>query len=509
MVDQLFQLIQSLSKTEKRYLRIHASQHVRGDENNYLKLYDAINKQQTYDENALVNFLKLDKNKFAVTKNYLYNFILDELISFHDEKSPQHDLYKQLRQAEVLYDKHLIEQAKRIVDKLKKRANDLEDFYLYSRALELEIKMIHLLNNVQEQVRKIRKLVDENKEVWRKLQEIHDYKQLYYMVTCFVLQFGTLNQAEIIQEIEKLHQNPLLQDPQRATTITSLNYLYSIQYRYYQMTGNDEEYHLYSQLQVDLIFANPKILGYTPLFLLSRLHSLLLACIATYKFQDFDRNYEYFEKFELQTKHEESRWRFIKYNVLLQKYLVYCDFEKAATLAKEAGKLFINKEVRVSDMQRTVLLLQSCYLLLIKGEYKIALDYANEILQEESSNLRGDMYNVVLMFDLVLHFELRHYQLLESKIRTARRYLNNQNSLGEPEAKMFAFFNKAIKTTSNKELLILYGELYEELKNLDAQKTPSPIFDFFDLLSWAKAKAEQKTFVAVKIEQKERIGLLV
>ncbi|HNI44508.1 MAG TPA: hypothetical protein PK230_07420, partial [Chitinophagales bacterium] len=167
------------------------------------------------------------------------------------------------------------------------------------------------------------------------------------------------------------------------------------------------------------------------------------------------------------------------------------------------------KEVRVSDMQRTVLLLQSCYLLLIKGEYKIALDYANEILQEESSNLRGDMYNVVLMFDLVLHFELRHYQLLESKIRTARRYLNNQNSLGEPEAKMFAFFNKAIKTTSNKELLILYGELYEELKNLDAQKTPSPIFDFFDLLSWAKAKAEQKTFVAVKIEQKERIGLLV
>ena len=59
--DPLHQLIHSLSKGEKRSFKIYASRHVLGDENNYVKLFDAIEKQKEYDEEALLKKFKNEK----------------------------------------------------------------------------------------------------------------------------------------------------------------------------------------------------------------------------------------------------------------------------------------------------------------------------------------------------------------------------------------------------------------------------------------------------------------
>ena len=89
-MDQLHQLIHTLSKTEKRYIKRMASLHVRGDENNYIKLFDLLNDQDEYNESVLQNALQLDRNQFAVTKNYLYNVILDSLESYYANKNVNH-----------------------------------------------------------------------------------------------------------------------------------------------------------------------------------------------------------------------------------------------------------------------------------------------------------------------------------------------------------------------------------------------------------------------------------
>ena len=45
--QDLFRLIKSLSIAEKRYFKIFANRHVRGEENKYVKLFDAIDEQVT------------------------------------------------------------------------------------------------------------------------------------------------------------------------------------------------------------------------------------------------------------------------------------------------------------------------------------------------------------------------------------------------------------------------------------------------------------------------------
>jgi len=39
---ELFDLIRSLSQSEKRYFKVYASKHVIGKENNYVRLFEAI-----------------------------------------------------------------------------------------------------------------------------------------------------------------------------------------------------------------------------------------------------------------------------------------------------------------------------------------------------------------------------------------------------------------------------------------------------------------------------------
>ena len=48
--DNLFKLVKSLSKSEKGYFKKYANFHVRNEQNNYTKIFDAIDNQKEYDE---------------------------------------------------------------------------------------------------------------------------------------------------------------------------------------------------------------------------------------------------------------------------------------------------------------------------------------------------------------------------------------------------------------------------------------------------------------------------
>ncbi len=48
--NDLFTLINSLNRTEKGYFKKFASQHGKGEKNNYVQLFEAMDKQEAYNE---------------------------------------------------------------------------------------------------------------------------------------------------------------------------------------------------------------------------------------------------------------------------------------------------------------------------------------------------------------------------------------------------------------------------------------------------------------------------
>jgi hypothetical protein len=84
---ELFKLIKSLSKSEKRFFKLSSS--LQSGDKNYLKLFDFIEDLEVYDEELVKEMFKKEKfiKHLPSEKNHLYRLILKSLRSFYSEKS--------------------------------------------------------------------------------------------------------------------------------------------------------------------------------------------------------------------------------------------------------------------------------------------------------------------------------------------------------------------------------------------------------------------------------------
>ena len=108
--EDLYNLIKSLSKTEKSYFRKH-SKTFGSSERSYIKLFDAVDAQvkkgKGYDEEKLKEALKGEKflNQLSVAKNFLYNSILRNLVHFILDETDNARLHDMVQGIQVLFDK--------------------------------------------------------------------------------------------------------------------------------------------------------------------------------------------------------------------------------------------------------------------------------------------------------------------------------------------------------------------------------------------------------------------
>ena len=127
--DDLFQLIKSLTKSEKGYFKKINSIHIRGEKNNYMRLFEAIDRQEAFDEHKIILQFKGDAftNQLSVAKNYLYNLILKSLEQYYS--SINSELRSLLNQIEILFNKKLFKQAEKILERAKKTAQKYENIH--------------------------------------------------------------------------------------------------------------------------------------------------------------------------------------------------------------------------------------------------------------------------------------------------------------------------------------------------------------------------------------------
>ncbi|KAA1247681.1 hypothetical protein [Aquimarina sp. RZ0] len=102
--EELFYLIKSLTKSEKRYFKLST----KGNENaEYVSLFDAIETQKKYNENKIKELFKEKAftNQLTTIKNYLKQRILQSLRNYHARISIKAELIDIIRNVEILFSK--------------------------------------------------------------------------------------------------------------------------------------------------------------------------------------------------------------------------------------------------------------------------------------------------------------------------------------------------------------------------------------------------------------------
>jgi hypothetical protein len=281
--DQLFLLIKSLSKTEKRYFKLHTSK--QGEDKAYIELFDAIDQQKEYDEDKVKEKLK-DKHflkHFSVIKNYLFNAIIENLHEYFSFDTAEYKIEEYIKKIKILYQKGLIEACLRHIDKAKKIASDHEMFADLVKLLSIQHQ---ISTQISSQLFKKRKEIQQElNSVAEKSYNLSQYAQLELNAGYYI---NTLGLSMDSSEITELLKHPLLVKKENALSNKALSHFLKIHAKICESRGQKKEAFYYTHEILKNLEANSAILFENPLVYARTINTYLQSAIDIRAFEYFD-----------------------------------------------------------------------------------------------------------------------------------------------------------------------------------------------------------------------------
>ena len=175
--NQLFDIIKSLTpEEEKKFILLSSLQQ---GEKNYIKLYNFIQKQDSYDEDVVKSHFKNEifVQHFASEKNQLLHHILKSLRFHRQETSASAKIDEEIKNIQLLFNKSLYKQARKQLSIIKKMAQDYELFYSLLEIVELEKVLIDMEAHFGDiNYKTLDELIEEENALFAKIENFAAYE---------------------------------------------------------------------------------------------------------------------------------------------------------------------------------------------------------------------------------------------------------------------------------------------------------------------------------------------
>jgi hypothetical protein len=505
--NDLFDLIKSLSKSEKIYFKKFASVFSQNGDKNYIKLFKEIEKQKasSYDENKIKQKFKNENfvKQLHVTKIYLYNLILKSLYLQSIKFDELSKLKEMINQIEILYRKELYGQCSKII-KRAKRIAEAEEFLIEllrikSYEIKIEDEFLHSMN-----YRKIRlnekDLFDETKNIINLIQNEFNLQRYIRDVYNYISK-GELRNKKNIHKLKQLLNEPLLKSEKNALTFRSRLWYYSAKANAYNFIGETLKGYEYQKKHIEYMERDPEKLKSRLLIYILSINSYLIFCSENKKYDDHGI---YMEKLvKIPTKQIKNKLAKEKIDALIFKtyYVQRLDLslrngvykDNYQSLPEIINELHRHKKHIENSFQLSFYFL-FILIYFIAQDYNNSLKWINHILNEKDYETREDLYSCVLLLNLIIHFELNNFQLLECITKNTLNHLNKMKRANKFEKLFIDFIRKySIEGDEKKRQMILkdFGAIMKTDNDLSEEKLKD---EFFDFHAWVDAKVQGRKF---------------
>ena len=504
VTDDLFQLIKSLDQSEKRYFKIFATMHIKGsEENKYIMLFDAIDKQSEYDEAEIRKKFKNEKflNQLHVAKNYLYNNILKSLRLFHSERSKLNELMDILRDVQILYEKSLYKQCRKLLDKAKKIAYTYEKHSHILAVLDWEKTLARTSAYANTEEKDLLGFYDEINETMEKLRNINEYWKLTMNSFLLRKKQGEIRDKAELKKFNEIIKHPLLQSENKATSFQSKTFYFNIKGLYYFTNKDYKNLLNHCKKLVDLLEANPLLMKEDNY--IASLYNLLLVQIELRQYDDALNTIKKLRDFKSNSTAMQTRIFVTSYDTEINLYLRTGEFEKGIPLIKEIEEGLKKFGEKLNKESEVLFSFNIAYLYFGLGEYNNSLTWINKIINDKELTVREDIQCFARILNLLVHYELGNYDLIEYIMKSTRRYLSNKNKLNKFELITLNYIRKLINADIDDDKMFIYNEWKKELNAISDDILEIKAFEYFDFLSWLESKQGKKSFAQVVKEKKK------
>lgn len=502
--DILFQLIHSLEKAEKRNFKLYIKRNSSRDDLKIVRLFDALDKLEDYDEGILLKKLKdIEKPQLANLKTHLYKELLASLRDLKSSESIELQLNELLDYARILYNKGLFQQSLRFLEKAKELGFTYGKYNFLSQIISLE-KKIETLFITRSMRERSEKLAEEAIEVSGHIYRVFLLSNLAVKLYSFYIENGhARNRAEEKEVIELFTLN-MPPQAKKAKGFYELLYLYQ-SYTWYAFIRQDFlMYYRYSQKWVDLFQNDPIRIRVETAHYIKGLHNLLNAHFDLRNFKAFSRVLIAFEAFE-QTPHCQQHNNFRVHTFIyimsakINWHLMTGTFRQGLKLIPQLKEKLLSFGQQVDQHRIMVFNYKIAMLYFGSGDHSRSIDYLQNIIHQPV-DLRYDLQAYARLVHLMAHYELGNFDLTEYLSKSVYRFMAKMKNLTVVEEEIFRFLKASFRVPS-RQLKPELEKLLSNIKHLEKNRFETRAFAYLDIISWVESKVYNKTMEQVIFEK--------
>ncbi|OIQ34657.1 MAG: hypothetical protein BM555_04320 [Crocinitomix sp. MedPE-SWsnd] len=466
-----------------------------GDKN-YLKIFDFIEKQKKYDEEELKNHFKNETfvKHLPSEKNHLYKLLLKSLRAYYSDRTVSSQLKQEIKNVEILYKKALYKECNKFVRRAKALAKDYEKFYYWFELINWEKKLLEEAYESGVFNQDLDELIKEETEVIEKLRNLAEYHILYSKINYIFRSGGfTRNEKEreVVAEIADYH---LIKGKNTAISTRATTICYYIKGLCAASIRDYEDALVNFKKAKSVMDSNPKIKSDLQTRYIYTLSFLLHCYIDSYKFEKADELISQLLELETQKTYNslDSKVRLFTSRFIgqMQLYNRQGNFKKTLELVPQIEEGLARFEDKINKEKKLLFTYSTAYAYFGMGEYRTALKFINEVLNDNEKMLRQDVYSFARIFNLVIHFELNNHDFLEYDMKSTARYLNKHDKDYEVEKLFMKEMRSLARINSDAEQRAIFENFDTKLAKLLKIDRENVILEYFDLRAWITSKLE-------------------
>lgn len=473
--DALFELIHSLTKSEKRYFRLVSG--LQGAQSNYMDLFDALDQMEYFDQQQLKKKFakKAFTRQFHVAKNYLGKLILKSLRGFHLNHSADARLKSCLSDIEILYKRDLFTLCSKTIRKAENLARKTGHYRSLLEVLNWKRKVLLNSLGLESSREQLNRIIKQEQEVLQNLK----YESEYWWLAINIDRVGH-------QEIES-DRHHLINDPSFARTNRAKILHFHLRYMLETLSGNSGKAEVSIDRLLTYLEDNPYYLMEDPAPYITALNNKIGLYLNQRRFQDvpplLDKIREIPHKLRWKTTNPLSMKLLLRtYNVELESYRDSGQFSTGVELIPEVRDFINRHQNLISNDYQILLHYQFAYLYFMVGDLKSALKDINVVLGYRYNSERADVVGYAQFLNLIIHYELGNSTVMKYAVDACRRYLKKRGNLMVFEKIILRLFSKlSTQPSGNHSKLFARtsSQLFGEASLIDNSQ-----LDYLDFRYW-------------------------
>tara|TARA_R110002050_G_scaffold207326_1_gene343251 strand:+ start:7215 stop:8765 length:1551 start_codon:yes stop_codon:yes gene_type:complete len=508
--DNLFVLIKSLSKSEKRQFKLYVGRLGVNDDSKFLMLFNILEKLPFYDEAIILKKGIVKKQQLSNLKAHLYKQILISLRLNPSHQNIRIQIREQLDFATILYHKGLYKQSLKILDKAKSVAIANEEKNIAYEIVELE-KVIESQYITRSISNRADELTIQAKELSQQNVIASKLSNLSLQLYGLFLKTGYVKNDKETKRITDYFNDRLPKYKFNKLGFREKLWLYKAYLWYSFLTQDFLSCYKYSAKWVALFYDNKDQIVLNPVFFLKGNHYLLESLYYLRHYEKFKSTLHELESvtketwFPVDDNVEGLAFLYI-YNNRFNLHFIEGSFQEGLPMVTQVLENLKKYQDRIDEHHVMVFYYKIASIYFGAGENKKCIFFLEKIINNKSLEMREDLLCFARILNLVAHYEAGMDYNLESLIKSTYKFLIKMEDLYEVQ-KEFIRFLRGLGDIYPNEVKAEFVKLHHKLKQFEDDPYQSRAFLYLDIISWLESKIENKP-IGLIIKEKFEASLL-